>query len=207
MNNYGINKVDGINKRQFLKGLTAIIGATAASQFASGNALAVALDYQGQKNSAAKAGKLFSHQQMKILHDICSVVLPRTNTPSAAELDVHGFIDHQLTVCYSSEHQKQAKMIVDKVDSQCFKLYKKSFIELTTEQQTQLLVDLEQKNIGFDAKDKQQFKGLKSLLVFGYLTTEVGATQVLSYQAVPGGFKGSIPYKSVGKTYGSLAFY
>ena len=56
-------------------------------------------------------------------------------------------------------------------------------------------------------EDKQAFKALKSLLVFGFFTTEVGATQALNYQAVPGGFKGSVSYSSLKKSWGSLAYY
>ncbi len=196
-----------MDKRQLLRGITALIGASVVAQLTTGNAFAVALSYEAKTDSAEKTGQVFSLQQMQVLADICAVVLPRTDTPSAAELDVHGFIDHQLFVCHDKSQQKQMIKIVEKIAQQSQLNFSKPFTQLNVEQQNQLLVALEIAKLGFSVTDKEQFKALKSLLVFGYFTTEVGATQALSYQAVPGGFKGSIPYDSVGKSYGSLAYY
>ena len=195
------------SKRQFLRGLTALMGTATASQFLSGNALAVAFSYQPTNNIKVKAGKLFSLEQMQALHDICAVVLPKTDTPSAADLDVHGFLDNQLSVCYDNEQQQQAVNIVERVNAQSKAHFSKCFIELTVLQQKDLLVALEAEQLSFTAYDKQAFKALKSLLVFGFFTTEVGATQALNYQAVPGGFKGSVDYSLLKKSWGSLAYY
>jgi hypothetical protein len=195
------------SKRQFLRGLTALMGTAAVSQLMSGDALASAFNYQGAESSYLKKGKLFSQPQMHILHDICSVVLPKTDTPSAAELGVHGFLDHQLSVCYSQQQQQQAINIVDQINQLSETNFSKNFIALSAEQQNTLLVALEAEALGFTAQDKQSFIALKSLLVFGYFTTEVGATQALNYQAVPGGFKGSVSYSSLKKSWGSLAYY
>ena len=195
------------SKRQFLKGLAALMGTSVVAQLTSGNALASAFAYQPKLNSANQTGKIFNQKQMQILANICEVVLPKTDTPSAAELDVHGFMDHQLFTCFSKTQQAQSIMILDRIDQQSHSLFSKSYSQLSFDQQTQLLVSLESVKIGFTLVDKEYFQTLKSLLVFGYFTTEVGATQVLSYQAIPGGFKGSIPYDSVGKSYGSLGFY
>lgn len=195
------------SKRQFLRGLTALMGTAAVAQFISGDALAVAFNYQANTDKTMKAGKLFSLKQMQVLHDICAVVLPQTETPSAAELDVHGFLDHQLSVCYDNEQQQQAVNIVERVNAQSKAHFSKCFIELTELQQKDLLVALEAEQLSFTAYDKQAFKALKSLLVFGFFTTEVGATQALNYQAVPGGFKGSVDYSLLKKSWGSLAYY
>ncbi|WP_159821684.1 gluconate 2-dehydrogenase subunit 3 family protein [Colwellia sp. 20A7] len=195
------------SKRQFLRGLTALIGGVAVSQLTSTNALANAFNYEAQPDSALKAGKVFSKPQMQILHDICATVLPKTDTPSAAELDVHGFLDHQLSACYSNTQQTQAINLVDKINQQSKTNYAKGFNHISSEQQTALLVALESQALGFSAQDKKQFSALKSLLIFGYFTTEVGATQALNYQAIPGGFKGSVPYSTLKKSWGSLAFY
>jgi len=195
------------SKRQFLRGLTALMGTAAVSQFISGDALSVAFSYQPTNNNTIFAGKIFSLKQMKVLHDICAVVLPKTDTPSAAELDVHGFLDHQLSACFDKDQQQQAVGIVEKVNSQSNDHFSKEFIELSGTDQNYMLVALEAEKLGFTTQDKQAFKSLKSLLVFGFFTTEIGATQALNYQAVPGGFKGSVAYSSLKKSWGSLAYY
>jgi hypothetical protein len=37
--------------------------------------------------------------------------------------------------------------------------------------------------------------------MLGYFTSEVGATQVLRYDPVPGAYHGCIPFEEVGKTW------
>jgi len=53
----------------------------------------------------------------------------------------------------------------------------------------------------------EAFRFLKSLVVFGYYTSEVGASKELKYLAFPGGFKGSVAYDSIGSSFGSYAYY
>lgn len=190
-----------------MQGLAVLMGAGVSAQLMSGQALASALSYQAESDSTNQALKLFTEKQMQCLHDICAQVLPQTDTPSAAQLGVHGFIDHQLSVCFSKEQQQQAIAIVEKIEQMAMSHWQKSYVELTAKQQILLLEQLEAQQAGFDEQDGAAFSLLKSLIVYGYFTTEIGATQVLAYQAVPGGFKGSIPYASVGKSYGSLAYY
>ncbi len=196
-----------LTKRQLLKTLAGALGAGVASQLISGKAFATAINYETQKVRTKKSRKVFTYEQMQVLANICAVVLPETDTPSAAELGVHGFIDHQLFTCYDIEQQQQTKAVINTIEQQSMTHYSSSFNQMKSEQQTELLVALEGVELGFTSADKTQFAFLKSLLVFGYFTTEVGATQALNYQAVPGEFKGSIPYDSIGKSYGALAYY
>jgi len=82
----------------------------------------------------------------------------------------------------------------------------KTFPLLQPQQQQQLLTKIEIDDKSSDIQ-KEQFSFLKALIVFGYFTSEVGATQALNYQAVPGSFIGSIPANSDTKSWGSLAYY
>ena len=68
-----------------------------------------------------------------------------------------------------------------------------AFSALPVTQQQGLLRDVENLK-GFSADQKAQFSLLKSLVVFGFFTSETGATVALNYLAVPGGFTGSLPY-------------
>jgi hypothetical protein len=42
---------------------------------------------------------------------------------------------------------------------------------------------------------------LKELTTLGYFTSQPGATQALKYAAVPGPYKGDIPFSEVGKAW------
>jgi len=192
------------SKRGFLFGLSRLVGAAAAVQLLGGNAISTALAYSPNPHSSEHAGKLFSQAEMLLLRDICTQVIPKTATAGAAEVDTHGFIDNQLYSCYQREDQQKVSSVLLKIEQVAMQRYHQPFSSTTTTEQYALLTDLEKPANGFDDSDRSHFKFLKSQIVFGYYTSEVGASQELEYSAVPGGFKGSIPYDSVGKAWGSL---
>ena len=76
------------------------------------------------------------------------------------------------------------------------KYFSTLFIKLSDEQQFQLLTELDLGEKRFDQTQRKSFKALKQFICFGYYTSEVGATQELRYDPVPGGFKGSISYEA-----------
>jgi hypothetical protein len=195
------------SRRSFIAGITAIVGAAGTAQFLGGNAISVAMAYTPELDSAKVAGKVFSQAQMQQLRDIGAVVIPKTKTPGAAEVDAHGFLDNQLFHCHTEGQQQQAKSILIKIDQVASKEFNKPFSAGDKQQQYDLLTSLEKTQNGFNSEDKQNWKLVKGLLIFGYYTSEPGATQELEYLAVPGGFTGSVPYDSVGKGSGSLSYY
>ena len=195
------------SRRSFMVGITAILGATTTAQLLGGKAISVAAAYSPKPNSAKTAGKVFSQTQMSQLENICAVVIPKTDTPSAAEVDAHGFLDNQLFHCHTESQQQQAKSILIKIDQLAIKRFNRSFSVGDKKQQYDLLTSLEKTQNGFNIEDKQNWKLVKGLIVFGYYTSEPGATQELEYLAVPGAFTGSVPYDSVGKGSGSLSYY
>lgn len=195
------------SRRRFLMRLSAVVGSTAAAQLLGGDAISTALAYTPRPDSANGDGKLFRQQEMQILRDICAQVIPQTTTAGAAEVDTHGFIDNQLFHCYGLAEQQQVKSILSKIEQISRKRYGRAFHRADQAQQLSLLEDLERPAGGFSQQDRVNFKFLKGQVVFGYFTSEVGASEELAYLALPGGYKGSIPYKSVGKAWGAMRSY
>lgn len=188
------------SRRQLLQSLGAVLGSAAATQVAGArNALDVALAYIAADAGAASSGKVFAPARLALLRDICARVIPATDTPGADELDVHGFIDDQLFHCYDDEVQALAVRLLDAIDAAALGKYGAAFVEAGPERQLELLDALEQGRDAFDDEQRQHFKLLKNLIVFGYLTTETGGTKILAWDPYPGGFTGSVPYASVGR--------
>lgn len=200
------NTLTDRSKRKFLTGLGTLLGGAAASGLLGGNAISVAIAYTPNPNSTASAGKVLSQAHMIMLRNICAIVIPKTSTLGAAEVDTHGFIDNQLHHCHVKAEQQQAKAILLKIDQVAEKRFKCVFSECKLEQQLTLLTSLEAGNEGFSKEDIGNFKFLKGMIIFGYYTSEVGATQEQAYLPIPGGFKGSVPYNSVGKAWTPLGF-
>ena len=203
-----INTDDGANahRRSFLKNLSKAIGYTAAATVLGGTGMSVAMAYTPNPNSTKRPGLLFSQDQMKTLHDISATVLPATDTKSGAEVDCHGFVDNQLTQCHGKDEQQVAINAVELVQKNAQKQYKKAFVALNQQQQTTLLRDIESLTSASE-DEKGQFKFLKSLIVFGFFTSQEGATKALRFQPFPGGFKGSVKITKDTTTWGSLNYY
>lgn len=197
---------DEENRRLFMKKMVALFGATTAAAVLSGCGATETGHVAANRTNPAPNGTLFSEHQLTVLYSLCETLLPKTDTPSAVEVGCHEFVPHQLQHCHSIQQQEDCIHILNTVDLLANKEWGQSFVLLQPQQQQQLLVDFELKNISTDS-EKRQFKFLKALIVFGYFTSEVGVTKVLNYQPVPGGFIGSIPNNADTKSWSPQAYY
>ena len=195
------------SRRNFLKGFTTMLGGVAVGSLLTGNAIAVAMAYVPSSDNILTDGKVFNKNQLMLLKQICSIVIPKTDTLGAAEVDTHGFIDNQLFHCHTIAEQETVLALLTLVDEHAQQQLSSAFLTLTAEQQFQLLTDLDLGQQSFNQTQRADFKLLKQLICFGYYTSEVGATQELRYDPVPGGFKGSIPYKSSDPTWATKGLF
>ncbi|NVK54016.1 MAG: gluconate 2-dehydrogenase subunit 3 family protein [Alteromonadaceae bacterium] len=183
--------------------ITAVAGSAAAGTILSayaGESIARPTSRQADK-------ALLLTSQLETLRQICQLTIPTTDTPGAADVNCHHFIDHQLRVIFSTHAQQQVVALLNKISNAGYQYGKSEFEQLPATSQLRLLADLEQPGGEFSGADKRVFKLLKGLIVFGYYTSEPGATKELTYLSVPGGFKGSVPLSTVGSAYSSKAFY
>ena len=182
-------------RRLFIKGLTTLLGGAALGSLLTGNAIAVAMAYVPSSNRILTDGKIFNKADLILLKQICAIVIPNTDTLGAAEVDTHGFIDNQLFHCHTKGEQEKTLKLLTLINNTAKKSFSTLFVKLIDEQQFQLLTELDLGVKHFNQTQRNTFKMLKNLICIGYYTSEVGATQELRYDPLPGGFKGSIPYK------------
>lgn len=142
-----------------------------------------------------------NHDQLQLLGDVSEVIIPTTDTPGARAAGVHEFINQYAVGCLAANEQDQILATLNKIASEARKKSAIGFKSLSLAQQIQLLTDFEQAKSPFTQTDRDNFKQLKSWIVFAYYTSEAGATQELSYLAIPGGYKGNIKFSSVGKAW------
>jgi carboxypeptidase C (cathepsin A) len=197
------NTIMNDSRRQFLRGLSTMVGGVAAGTLLTGNGLSVAMAYTQNSSSQMSDGKVFNQAQLQLLKEICAIVIPKTETLGAAEVDTHGFIDNQLFHCFEQNEQSQIINVLTLVENIATTHYASTFVGLASTVKFQLLTDLDRGKNHFDQQQRADFKRLKQLICFGYYTSEVGASQELRYVAIPGGFKGSIKYKLGDATWGS----
>ncbi|MEM1413129.1 MAG: gluconate 2-dehydrogenase subunit 3 family protein [Pseudomonadota bacterium] len=184
--------IESAGRREFLSRLGGVLGASALASLLHG--LPAALAYTPRTSTLDSDGAVFNLEQLRLLHDLCARTLPATDTPGAAELDVHGFIDVQLATCYAPSDQARARKVIDVLEA-------KGFSSQGPSGQVTLLEAMEAGRFAGDGATREDFKFLKSLVVFGYFTTEVGATRLLRYDPVPGGFDGHYGHPADGRAW------
>ncbi len=153
------------------------------------------------KGTMPHVTKFFTPEQLQMTGEIADLIIPTTDTPGALAVNVHGFLDKYLAECVSKEQQQQFLNGLKKMNAVAEDKFHKTFLACTHKQHIQLLTAIEKTDLGFTADDKSFFTFFKSLTLFGYYTSEVGATQELAYLAIPGGYQGKFPFAKVGKAW------
>ncbi len=179
-----------MNRREALSSVALLLGGTiiGAEAFLSGC------------KTATKNGTVFSSSDIALLTEISETILPATSTPGAKEAKVGEFMALIVTDCYSVEEKKVFVDGLKKLEELSKTKNGKGFVESTKEQRHNLLValDADAKAIQKNLKEKElphYFSMMKQLTLWGFFTSEVGATKALRYVAVPGKYDGNFPYK------------
>ena len=132
---------------------------------------------------------------------LVELIIPTTDTPGALAVGAHRTISHLLKACASKSAQAQFVAGLARIDSAAQAQEGKRFAALKAARQVALLHAIEAGQAPFNGEDQNFFRELKSYTAFAYYTAEVGATRELAYAPVPGGYKGDVPLKKVGRSW------
>ncbi|WP_082859425.1 gluconate 2-dehydrogenase subunit 3 family protein [Microbulbifer sp. Q7] len=132
--------------------------------------------------------------EWKLVGEVSDIIIPPTDTPSASQAGVPGYIDFYLSEFLEP---KASKVFVEGLRS----LWGQSipdFLALSEERKTALIRAMDDR-LGTPG-ESAIYKQLKELIVIGYYTSQVGATEALRYDPVPGPYK-EIKLAEVGRAW------
>jgi hypothetical protein len=161
------------DRRSFLRGASVLLGHAAIGQVMTAFAAA-----------PRKAG-FFAAAEMRTLIALVDSILPATDSPAASAADTHYFIDLAMPACASVAAQGTFRAGLED-------FRQKRFESLAADEQVALLKARAARDMEL-TYDQSFFKILKDYTLTGYFLSEVGATQALAYERVPGGFQGDVP--------------
>ena len=160
---------------------------------------------QAQVGSAYKLRTLNPHQNSTVV-TMTDLIIPETDTPGAKGARVNEFIDVILTEWATDEERQHFADGLADVDKQSNELYGKDFIDAAQAQQVALLRAMDDVSAAQRGEQRQkhgntvpemdkQLKGnfydiFKGITLHGYYTSEIGFTQELKLQIIPGGQHG-----------------
>lgn len=186
-----------MNRREAISSVALLLGGTilGAEAFLS-----------GCKPSGSGAGVSFTPADVSFLDEVAETILPATSTPGAKDAKVGEFMTVIVRDCYEEKDQKVFMEGMKKLEEASKTKNGKSFMESTPAQRHDLLVALDNEQKEYQKNKKQDdpnhyFRMMKEITLWGYFTSEPGATKALRYVAVPGKYEGCIPYKKGDKAW------
>lgn len=155
--------------------------------------------------------QFLSEDQARFISAFVDFLLPKTDTPGGLDVKADIFLDLVYAKTYDEAGQKNVVAEIEKFNSDCKSKFGNVFAELNTEDKTACLKEHEANSPKFAPKvwgtavGKQEpvgfYRGLKSTVLWAYFSSEQIGKNVLSYDPIPGEFKGCIPLSEVGNTW------
>lgn len=142
----------------------------------------------------------FTVSDITFLDEVAETIIPKTVTPGAKEAEIGKFIVIYTEDCYNDTDREILQEGIIRLNEVATNKYGSSFMEITKGQKKELLTNIDSEAKKYNQQKAEQksphyFTMMKQLTLLGFFTSEVGATQVLRYNPVPGKYEGCIPYK------------
>ena len=169
---------DAIKNATLLLGYTMAVGTSAAIM--NGCKAEPKIDYTPE---------FLSMDQLKNVMYFAERILPQTDTPGAIAAGVHTFIDQTLSRFWEKEDQDKMIAGLNAFSESVTKENGKDFYQLDPADQDKIVGTLAQ-----EEGNETLFRVMRELTVSGFFTSELGQTEVLNYNPVPGPYQGCVAY-------------
>ena len=195
-----------MNRREALK-KTVFLGGTA---LASTSMLTMLQSCQQQ--SRLDWHPIFlSVDHAQLVSSLVDTILPATDTPGGLDVNLDMFIDLIYAKSLDEDAQNKQVQELDAFDQKCKDQFGSAFHQLDADQKKTILMAEESNSPKFNggvwgtAVGEQEpvgfYRSLKSLMLWGYFTSEAIGKDVLNYDPIPGEYKGCVPLSEVGKVW------
>src|ERR1700686_5921005 len=165
--------------------------------------------FQRAHPASGYALRTFNPHQNDTVVAMIDLIIPETDTPGAKGARVNEFIDVILTEWAVEDERQNFLAGLAGVDKQSNELFGKNFVDASPAQQFALLRAMDESvaaararrirhgNTIPDARDRQLrgefFSVFKGITVHGYYTSEIGFSQELNLEIIPGAQIGCAP--------------
>lgn len=174
-----------MTRRQALCSLAALVGGTVTAAELGSLAQAAMADTEA-------APRFLDADQFALLGRIVDLMIPGTDTPGAYEAGVHRFIDLMLTEYAAEANRKILSKALAQVDEAAKSAHGKMFTGLAAADQLDVLTAVDR--AAFENRDgSEAYRMLKGMILFGYYTSEIGASVELRFNPIPGTTPGCVP--------------
>lgn len=198
-----------LSRREILERMTVVTGGAVSLTILS----ACDSGVKAPENSENLKLKALNKVQLDLVADIADMIIPDTETLGAKSVNVHFLVDELAANWMTADERSGFLNDLTALDERIKSDHGKSFSALDNQRRGTVLDQLGQEmlaagdastglgditNSDDNAGRKHIYRELRELIIFGYYTSEVGATEELNYDPIPGGYSGCIPLADVG---------
>ncbi len=202
-----------MERREFLAGLTVLFGGAMATPCVS------FLSRADAATATTKASTpLFTPEQRALVETATELILPTTDTPGARAAGVPDFLEMMLVDWFYEEERAEFMAGLATMDVVARGRTGRSFVDSPEADQVAVLQQLEKEGGALMAKkginpmaalQKKApapafFQALKQMTLIGYYTSEIGGTQELVFEPIPGPYEACIEAGSHGRVWTGL---
>ena len=143
----------------------------------------------------------FTPENITFLDEVGETILPTTpSSPGAKAAKIGEFMQVIVRDCYVEADQKTFLEGVVKLNDEAKAQFGDDFLSLSPEDRQSFLTAMDKAAAEYmatklDADPNHYFTMMKQLTLWGYFTSEVGATQALNYIETPGKWEACRDYK------------
>lgn len=157
-------------------------------------------------SQAASHSTFLTPPQAHIVSAVAEIMVPRTDTPGAIDVGVPGFIDRVLKDVYTEADRYRYLTGLNAFDAAAKSEQGSEFVALQAPQQVALVQKFHDAAVAEERLADRSHRTLKrpfilmtkELTLLGFFTSQVGATKILQYQAVPGSYHACVPLSQAG---------
>jgi len=145
-----------------------------------------------------QGGPYFNARQMADLDVITDIIIPETDTPGARAAGVPAFLESMMVQWASDETRTRIAKVLADINARARADHGGALADLAPAQQVEAVRAFDAAAIGDEGGGYRTFK---QLVLLGYYTSEIGATQELRYELVPGVWRADIPLAEIGRAW------
>ena len=152
-----------------------------------------------------------SEDQASFISSFVDFLLPKTETPGGLDVKADVFIDLMYAKTYDEAGQNQVVADIVKFNADCKAKFGNVFAELSPEDKAACFKEHEAnspkfpKTVWGGAVGPREpvgfYRSLKSTVLWAYFSSEEIGKNVLSYDPIPGEYRGCMPLSEVGNTW------
>jgi hypothetical protein len=150
----------------------------------------------------AWAPKGLSMDQARTLAAACERIVPATSTPGAAAAGAPQFVDRTIATWCSPKEAELLRAGLASLEAAARSRFGAGFATATAAQQDTLLQAAQaEAGEALQRREPHYFPLLRDLATVAYFQSQVGTTQALRYDPVPGEYHGCVPLKEIGRAW------